>query len=115
MKYSIGLSAEEKKAYCNRLTAELVRLRKRLGLTQEELEETSGISRVTLSQIESGRSSMSWLHFASLMQLFTQNQETKELVYACGLLDDRLLRTYQQLEPEEQPDYDQRIPELVSV
>ena len=59
MRNGIELSAEEKKAYCDRLTAVLVELRKRLGQTQEEMESTSGISRVTLSQIESGRSRMS--------------------------------------------------------
>ena len=69
MRNGIELSAEEKKAYCDRLTAVLVELRKRLGQTQEEMESTSGISRVTLSQIESGRSRMSWLHLRGISSL----------------------------------------------
>ena len=105
MKYRIELSAEEKQAYCDRLTVMLVELRKRLGQTQEEMENTSGISRVTLSQIESGRSRMSWLHFAALMQLFIQNQESKELLYVRGILDERLLRAYQHLQAEEMPEF----------
>ncbi len=111
MKKSVGLSNAEKKHYCDRLTEELVELRKRLGQTQEELEAISGISRVTLSQIESGRSHMSWLHFASLMQMFSQNQETKELLYISGILDDRLLRVYQQVLPEETPDFNAVVPD----
>ena len=105
MKKSVVLSAGEKKQYCDRLTRELVELRKRLGQTQEELESISGISRVTLSQIESRRSRMSWLHFASLMQMFTQNQETKELLYVRGILDERLLQVYQHRSPEEEPEF----------
>ncbi len=111
MKNSAELSAAEKKHYCDRLTEELVELRKRLGQTQEELEAISGISRVTLSQIESGRSHMSWLHFASLMQMFIQNQETKELLYISGILDEKLLGAYQQLLPEERPDFNAMVPD----
>ena len=105
MKMSADLSTAEKQHYCDRLTDRLVELRKRLGQTQEELEAISGISRVTLSQIESGRSCMSWLHFASLMQTFSQNQETKELLYAHGILDERLLRVYQHVLPGELPEF----------
>ena len=109
MKEHIEFNAEEKTAYCGRLTAALPQLRRRLGLTQEEMEDTSGISRVTLSQIESGRSRMSWLHFNALMQLFVQNQETKELLYLRGILDERLLRLYQRLKPEEKPEFNPRV------
>ena len=112
MKECVALSWEEKQAYCDRLTAELAELRKRLGQTQEEMESISGISRVTLSQIESGRCRMSWLHFSSLMQMFTQNQETKELLFLRGLLDERLLRVYQHLSPEEQPDFNPEVSEF---
>ena len=107
----IVLSAEEKRAYCDRMTAMLVELRKRLGQTQEEMENTSGISRVTLSQIESGRSQMSWLHFTALMQMFVQNQESKELLYVRGILDERLLRAYQHLTPEETPEFNPEVAE----
>ncbi len=111
MRKSTGLSAVERKHYCDRLTEELVGLRKRLGQTQEEMEAVSGISRVTLSQIESGRSQMSWLHFASLMQMFTQNQETKEILFARGILDETLLRAYQNKPPEEAPEFNADIPD----
>ena len=110
MKKSDNLSAEEKKQYCLRMAQALVELRRRLGYTQEELENVCGISRVTLSQIESGRTHMSWMHFVSLMLLFTQNQETKELLYVRGLLDDQLLGVYQR-SPGEAPDYNPTVKE----
>lgn len=112
MKDSFGLNAEVKKAYCEKLTSVLVELRKRLGQTQEETEATSGISRVTLSQIESGRSRMSWLHFTALMHLFVQNQDTKELLYVRGVLDARLLRLFQRLSPEDAPEFNPEVSEL---
>lgn len=111
MKERVELSESEKTEYCKRLTEELAVLRKRLGQTQEELESVCGISRVTLSQIESGRCRMSWLHFASLMQVFTQNREVKELLYVRGLMDERLLRAYQHLPLWEDPDFNAEIPE----
>ncbi len=111
MRNGIVLNEEEQKSYCDRLTAVLAELRKRLGQTQEEMESTSGISRVTLSQIESKRCRMSWLHFTALMQLFVQNQESKELLYVRGILDERLLRAYQQLTPEEAPEFNPAVAE----
>ena len=111
MKTNAVLSETEKKHYCGMLTVELVELRNKLGLTQEEMEYVSGISRVTLSQIESGRSHMSWLHFVSLMLVFTQNQDTKEILFVRRILDERLLRAYQNLQPEETVDYNARVKE----
>ena len=54
MRNGIVLNEEEQKSYCDRLTAVLAELRKRLGQTQEEMESTSGISR--LSRTRSPRS-----------------------------------------------------------
>ena len=110
MKNCFEFSAAEKQDYCSRLTGVLVELRRRLGQTQEEMESVSGISRVTLSQIESGRSRMSWLHFSALMLLFCQNRETKELLYLRGVLDEDLLRVYQRLKPEEKPEFNPEAP-----
>ena len=42
MKKSDNLSEEEKKQYCLRMAQALVELRRRLGYTQEELENVSG-------------------------------------------------------------------------
>ncbi len=97
MRVKESISVEEKRRYCDLMTASLVELRGRLGRTQEEMETVSGISRVTLSQIESRRSQMNWLHFGALMQLFTQSQETKELLFVRGILDEQLLRRCQPL------------------
>ena len=92
------------------MTKHLVELRSRLGKTQEEMESASGVSRVTLSQIESGRAKMSWLHFTSLMQIFTQNHECKELLMVRRILDERLLSNLRQ-DTSEMDDFNIEVPE----
>lgn len=95
MKKEPLLTAEEKERYCALMAEYLPDIRKRLGMTQEELESASGVSRVTLSQIESSRGKMNWLHFTALMQICCENRDTKELLYAKGLLNPQLLSFYQ--------------------
>ena len=95
MKRSSILGRKEKAEYCARLSALLPLLRDKMGMTQEELGRVSGVSRVTISQIESGRSMMNWLHFTALMMVFTSDRNVKELLYVKDLLDFRLLLFYQ--------------------
>ncbi len=95
MKAENVLNHGQKEKYCKRLTELLPLLRTRLGMTQEELGKVSGVSRVTISQIESGRAKMNWLHFTALMLVCTADRNTKELLYVRGLLDEQLLRFYQ--------------------
>ena len=90
-----NLNKEQKDRYCSRLTALLPLLRNRLGMTQEELGRVSGVSRVTISQIESGRAKMNWLHFNALMLVCIADKDAKELLYVRGMLDDTLLGFYQ--------------------
>ncbi len=95
MKERFTLSKEQKEYYCSRLAELLSLLRIRLGMTQEELGKVSGVSRVTISQIESGRTKMNWLHFSALMMVCTADRQAKEYLYASGMLDEPLLRFYQ--------------------
>ena len=95
MKRSNVLSRKQKSEYCARLSELLPLLRDRLGMTQEELGRVSGVSRVTISQIESGRSMMNWLHFTALMMVFASDRNVKELLYVKDLLDPQLLLFYQ--------------------
>ncbi len=95
MKQDTILTKKQTEDYCIRLTELLPLLRTRLGVTQEELGKISGVSRVTISQIESGRAKMNWLHFSALMMICISDRNAKELLYVRGLLDDTLLRFYQ--------------------
>ncbi len=98
MKKHILMSKERKKEYCALLQSMLPFLRDRLGMTQSELGMVSGVSRVTISQLESGRATMNWLHFIALMLVCCENREVKEHLYANGLLDRELLGFLQNTE-----------------
>ena len=50
----VVLTEEEKSTLCNYLGRELSRVRKLIRLTQGELGDMCGISRITVSKIETG-------------------------------------------------------------
>ena len=110
MKKGTQLTQEDRNRYCGMMSEFLPDIRKRLGMTQEELENACGVSRVTLSQIESNRGKMNWLHFTALLQVCCENRDTKELLFARGLLDRRLLSFYQGV-PEEDVEVNLSVPE----
>ncbi len=89
------LTKEEKREHCKKLTQHLIDIRIRLGMTQEELGHVCGISRVTISQIESGHVKMNWLHFNAIMFVCIANKSLKEYLFANGMFDDKLLCFYQ--------------------
>ena len=60
----------------SKMTGELPVLRARLGISQDTLARVIGISRQTLSSIESKRREMSWTIFIALFGFFEQNDQT---------------------------------------
>ena len=53
-------------------------LRKMVGLTQKDLGEILGVSRQTITNIESGTSKMKWPLFLATMFVFSLDQTTSE-------------------------------------
>ena len=92
----ITLSAEEKRAMCSALAAELPKIRELLGATQEGFGELCGLSRITISRIENGSAKMNWSHLTSVMSVVACNRRTKEYFYANNLLGVRFLQFMQQ-------------------
>lgn len=76
------------------MSSNLSVLRLKLNLSQEDLAEILGITRQTISAIESGQRQMTWLTFLSLILIFLKNKETKRLMILLGIytkdLDDYL-------------------------
>ena len=70
------------------LTSELSILRAKAKVTQEELAGAIGISRQTYSQIESGKTKMSWGTYLSLLFYFSSNESTSKLLEALNLYPD---------------------------
>lgn len=65
-----SISKEEKEKLITTLTPELVVLRAKAGISQEELSDLIGVSRQTYSAIERGAKQMSWSTFLSLILFY---------------------------------------------
>ena len=58
------------------LTAKLPVLRKMTGMTQKDLADILGISRQTITNIESGSAKMKWSLFLAIMFIFSINKDS---------------------------------------
>ena len=75
------------------LTSELSILRAKAKITQEELAGAIGISRQTYSQIECGKTKMSWSTYLSLLFYYSTNESTSKLLEALNIYpNDHLSR-----------------------
>lgn len=66
------------------LTDELLVLRAKIGIKQEELSDILGISRQTYSAIETKKRRMTWNMYISLLMFFTQNENTAPVIEVIG-------------------------------
>ena len=65
-------------------------LRKKMNVTQAELAALIGVSRNTLITIETGKKTMTWNMFLSLILIFTKNKETDKLLNVLEIYTDEL-------------------------
>lgn len=86
---------EQMKANCiENMTSNLSALRTMLHLSQAELAALIGVARSTVVYIENRQRKMTWSVFLSLLFLFTQNKETKELLRFFGIYPDEMQDIY---------------------
>lgn len=78
------------------LTSELSILRAKAKITQEELAGAIGISRQTYSQIECGKTRMSWSTYLSLLFFYSSNKSTSKLMETLNIYPNN----YMSKEPE---------------
>lgn len=76
----------------------LVVLRTMLHLSQAELATLIGVGRQTLVAIETRKRKMTWSVFLSLMFVFSQNKETRELLELFGIYSEKLKHIYSDIE-----------------
>lgn len=74
------VSPDYKESYIEVLTENLLPLRTKAEITQEELASMIGISRQTYYAIETRRRSMSWSTYISLLLFFDTNVETHTML-----------------------------------
>ena len=84
------MNTNQKEIIIKNMTENLPTLRKRLGISQEELSEKVGVSRSTIAGIENKKRSMSWNMFLSLLLIFIKNEDTDRLLNVMGIYTDEL-------------------------
>ena len=84
------MNTNQKELLIKNMTENLPTLRKRLGISQEELSEKVGVSRSTIAGIENKKRSMSWNMFLSLLLIFIKNEDTDRLLNVMGIYTEEL-------------------------
>lgn len=84
------MNTNQKELLIKNMTENLPTLRKRLGISQEELSEKVGVSRSTIAGIENKKRSMSWNMLLSLLLIFIKNEDTDRLLNVMGIYTDEL-------------------------
>lgn len=100
----VKLTAEEKELYCIKLGTHMKRLRAIAGLTQDELEGLSGISKERISRIENGAFTMRWAQFVNFIMVFSMNANSKEYLVASKIYTPRLVGALQMKDDQVPPD-----------
>ena len=80
------MNTNQKELLIKNMTENLPTLRKRLGISQEELSEKVGVSRSTIAGIENKKRSMSW----NMFLIFIKNEDTDRLLNVMGIYTDEL-------------------------
>lgn len=89
----VSLSQLEKKILMSELAKNIPVLRMKIGVSQEQLGSLVGISRQTLSAIETGKRELSWNVCVLLILFFNYNEETHDMIVSSGIFSKRLKDT----------------------
>lgn len=84
------MNDEQKSILIENMADNLPMLRKKMGITQEELSTMIGVSRSTIATIEGKKKVMTWNMFLSLVLIFTKNEETDKLLNVLEIYTDDL-------------------------
>ena len=79
-----SITTKEKDRLISALTPELIMLRTKAEISQEELAEMIGISRQTYGSMERRVRKMSWSTFLSLVLFYDSNQKTRQMLRNTG-------------------------------
>lgn len=88
------ITEAERERYIDALTPELVLLRTKAGISQEELADLIGISRQTYGTIERQTRRMSWSTFLSLLFFYFSNQKTRTMIESIDALPTQISQKF---------------------
>lgn len=84
------------------MTDNLPTLRKKLGVSQEELSSILGVNRSTVAAIENHKRTMTWNMFLALLLVFTKNEETNKLLNVMDIYTDEFNEFIKHTEEEKE-------------
>ncbi|MBQ3427781.1 MAG: helix-turn-helix transcriptional regulator [Clostridia bacterium] len=88
------MSADEKysfrQEYITKLTDNLAMLMAKAKVSQADVADIIGIARQTYSNLETGKKSMTWNMFLSLILFFKENDETANVIRLLDIYTDEL-------------------------
>lgn len=87
------ITKNAKELLISKLMDELIFLRTKLGLSQDELSNLIGISRQTYSALETKRRIMSWGTYLALIFVFDNNEQTHDIIRDTGIFPYMLFGT----------------------
>lgn len=90
LKNLLELTDSKKAILIEKLSDELVALRAKSGLSQEELSNILGISRQSYGAFELKKKEMTWRTCFSLIMYFEYNPKTQDMLHALGLFPAEL-------------------------
>lgn len=88
------ITEENKNKFMETLTNELVILRTKTGLTQDEIASLIGISRQTYGDIERKKRKMSWNIYLCLILFFDYNKETHNMLRVISVFPTNLINQF---------------------
>ena len=91
--FDFDITENAKELLISKLTDELIFLRTKLGLSQDELSNLIGISRQTYSTLETKKRTMSWGTYLSLILIFDNNEQTHDIIRDTGIFPYMLFGT----------------------
>ena len=81
----LAITESEKNYFIDSLTNELIMLRTKADVSQEELSSIVGVSRQTYGAIERKTRRMSWSTYLALIMFYDYNQKTHKILRTVGI------------------------------
>jgi len=94
MKDTWSITEEEKTRLIKVLTDELIVLRTKAGVSQDEIAKIIGVSRQTYGDIERKKRQMSWSTYLSLILFFDYTKSTHKLIRSISAFPSKLLNCF---------------------
>lgn len=88
------ITDEEKDHFISALTPELVLLRTKAEISQEDLASITGISRQTYGAIERKARKMTWNTYLSLIMFYDYNQKTHGMLHSMGIFPKEIIKRF---------------------